>query len=83
MKKISFFIIFALFISLSLITNISALENNFNACPMSAIYGFNGSYGAGMAILSWVISILLIILIISGIYWFIKSASNQNNKGKK
>lgn len=71
MKKINFIIAIALLITL--IANISALENNVNTCP-GVMYGFNGSYGSGAMILSWIISILLIALIISGIYWFIKSA---------
>ena len=35
--------------------------------------GFYGGYGNGFMILSWIIYILIIILIIAGIYWFIKS----------
>src|SRR3989339_119476 len=71
MKKINFIIAIALLITL--IVNISALENNVNTCS-GVMYGFNGSYGSGAMILSWTISVLLIVLIISGIYWFIKSA---------
>src|SRR3989339_486565 len=73
MKKINFIIALGLLILMNLIANISALENNVNTCP-GVMYGFNGSYGSGAMILSWIISILLIALIISGIYWFIKSA---------
>lgn len=73
MKKINFIIALGLLILMNLIANISALENNVNTCS-GVMYGFNGSYGSGAMILSWIISILLIALIISGIYWFIKSA---------
>ncbi|MEK6875258.1 MAG: hypothetical protein AABX30_01090 [Nanoarchaeota archaeon] len=84
MKKINLVILFAFLISLSLIANISALENNANSCLMGGVmYGFNGSYGSGTMILSWTVSILLIVLIIAGIYWFIKSANNKTSGGKK
>jgi hypothetical protein len=80
MKKISFIFI-ALFIGLNMIANISALENNLGSCPMGGMmYSFNGSYGSGAMIFSWTISILLIILIITGIYWFIKNSNQKNNQ---
>jgi len=82
MKKISF-IALVFLISLGSITDISALENNINSCPMGAAYGFNGNYGISAMILSWTFSILIIILIIAGIYWLIKSANNKTNGGKK
>lgn len=84
MKKINFIITLALLISLSLIANVSALDNNLNTCPMGGTnYALNGSYGSGTMILSWTISILLVVLLIAGIYWFVKSANNKTNGGKK
>lgn len=80
MKKINVIIAIAFFISLALIIDVSALENNVYNCLMGA---FNGTYGSGGMILSWIISILVIILIVAGIYWLIKSASNKTNGGKK
>ncbi|MDP2924807.1 MAG: hypothetical protein Q8N99_00380 [Nanoarchaeota archaeon] len=78
MKKMIFIIVFVLV--LALIGNILA-QNNVNSCPMGgAAYSLNGSYGSGTMILSWTFSILLIILIIAGIYWFIKSANHKNNR---
>lgn len=84
MRKINFLILLSLFSGLGMIANISALENNAYNCPMGgAVYGLNGVYGSGTMILSWIISILLIILIIAGIYWFAMSANNKTSRGKK
>jgi len=84
MKKINFVIVLVSLISLGSIANISSLDNNINTCPMGGTnYALNGSYGSGTMILSWTISILLIIFILAGIYWFIKSANNKTNGGKK
>ena len=82
MKKINFAL--ASLIDLGLIANVSALEKNLSYCPAGGMmYGFNGSYGLGAIILSWITYLLFIILIIVGIYWLIKSANNKNNGGKK
>ena len=74
MKKINFVTALAILVSLGLIANISALENNANSCPMGGVtYGFNGGYGSGAMILSWTFSILFIVLIIILVYIFLKS----------
>jgi len=84
MKKINFVTALAILVSLSLIANISALENNADSCPMGGVmYGFNGGYGSGAMILSWTFSILFIVLIIAGVYWLIKSANQKNNRRLK
>ena len=79
MRKI--LILIAVVLSLT-IPNVLAIENNVYNCPMGgAAYGLNGSYGISSMILGWILSILLVILLLAGIYWFVKSA-NKNNGGE-
>jgi hypothetical protein len=72
MRKIS--IIISIVLIVFSLTNILAIENNFNTCPMG---GINSGSGYSAIVFSWIIYILFILLIISGIYWFIKSAKSK------
>ena len=44
---------------------------------MMSGYGSNYGFGSGMMILGWITYLLVIILIISAIYWLIKSANKK------
>ncbi len=49
-----------------------------NTCPMTGVGGMMyGGYGSGFLVLSWITYILVIVLIIAGIYWLVKSADNK------
>jgi uncharacterized membrane protein len=53
---------------------ISADANDYGTCgSYGMMNGFFGGYGFTFMIISWIILILLIVLIVSGIYWLIKS----------
>jgi len=63
---------------LAIVPLISAATNNYGVCSSYGMMsGFYGGYGTGYMILTWIIFILLIILIISAIYWLIKSANRK------
>lgn len=66
------FSLLGLLIAVGLIGNVSAQSYS---CPMAGM--MYGQYGAGLGILSWVISLLVIGLIIAAIYWLIKSANRK------
>lgn len=36
-------------------------------------YGMMGGYGYGFSPFGWIFSVLIIVLVIAGIYWFIKN----------
>jgi uncharacterized membrane protein len=78
-NKISSLIVISLIILISLVTNVLAINNDFNSCPMGAI---SGGYGTGAMFLSWIFSILIMLLILAGIYWLIKSSNKTNRREK-
>jgi len=81
-KKLLSTIISAAFLAvitfLTIVPFISAATNDYGTCQnYNMMSGFYGTYGSGFMILSWIIFILVIALIISAIYWLIKSANKK------
>ena len=62
---------------LASLTFISAAD--YSSCPMGgSTYGMmSGGYGSGFMLFGWVTYILVIALIVSAIYWLVKSANKK------
>ena len=55
---------------LFLISSAFANAQQYN-CPMGGV--LFGGYGAGMMAVGWIFNLLIIALIVSAIYWFVKN----------
>lgn len=77
--KYTIFLALAVLTFLTIVPFISADPNDFGTCPMGGgmMNGFYGGYETGFMIISWLIFILFIALIVSAIYWLIKSANKK------
>lgn len=76
-NKILFFgilFIVGFIISSTFISAQNTDSDRFYGCPM---FGYNASYGTSYMFLNWIIYALVIVLIVAGIYWIIKSANKR------
>lgn len=69
--------VLAIITFLAIMPFIHAVPNNYSGYCGGMMSGFYGGYGSGAMALYWIISILVIILIIAGIYWLFKSSNKK------
>ena len=76
--KTNFFIAIILLIIIFSLFSLAGVSAQTNTCPMGGYSGMmSGYYGAGGLFFGWITSVLVIILIITAIYWLIKSAQKK------